>query len=78
MSSTDNPIYDIIFVGGTIPSNFTPPELVQLVLITGVGGATACVTAGRLAEADPSLKILVSFKEVWSNSILLISKSLRS
>ena len=75
MSSTDNPIYDIIFVGGTIPSNFTPSELV---LIMGVGGATACVTAGRLAEADPSLKILVSFKEVRSNSILLISKSLRS
>ena len=36
------------------------------------GGATACVTAGRLAEADPSLKILVSLKKVWSISILLI------
>ena len=36
------------------------------------GGATACVTAGRLAEADPSLKILVSSKKVWSISIFLI------
>ena len=27
------------------------------------GGATACVTAGRLAEADPSLKILVRFQK---------------
>lgn len=28
-----------------------------------LGGAAACVTAGRLAEADPSLKILVGFQE---------------
>ena len=41
-------------------------------LILGSGGATACVTAGRLAEADPNLKILVSLKRVWSISILLI------
>ena len=33
------------------------------------GGATACVTAGRLAEADPSLKILVSVKESWAPSV---------
>ena len=34
---------------------------IAVVLTTwiGSGGATACVTAGRLAEADPSLKILV-------------------
>ena len=38
----------------------------------GSGGATACVTAGRLAEADPSLKILVSLKKVWSIGIFLI------
>ena len=62
MSSTDRTIYDIIFVGGTIFSNFT---LSEVVLIMGSGGATACVTAGRLAEADPSLKILVSLKEIW-------------
>ena len=27
------------------------------------GGTAACVTAGRLAEADPSLKILVRFRQ---------------
>ena len=36
---------------------------ISIVLIMGSGGATACVTAGRLAEADPSLKILVSLKK---------------
>ena len=35
-------------------------------LTIGSGGAAACVTAGRLAEADPSLKILVSVKKVYS------------
>ena len=61
MSSTDHTIYDIIFVGGTtrIPSSFS-----SMCLIIGLGGSTACVTAGRLAEADPSLKILVSFMGV--------------
>ena len=29
-----------------------------------LGGATACVAAGRLAEGDPSLKILVSLDKV--------------
>ena len=27
----------------------------------GVGGTCACITASRLAKADPSLKILVSY-----------------
>ena len=36
---------------------------ISIVLTMGSGGATACVTAGRLAEADPSLKILVSLKK---------------
>lgn len=34
-----------------------------VVLTIGSGGAAACITAGRLAEADPSLKILVSVKQ---------------
>ena len=34
-------------------------------LTIGPGGAAAC-TAGRLAQADPSLKILVSIKKVCS------------
>ena len=34
------------------------------------GGAAACVTAGRLAEADPSLKILVRFREKFGPSDL--------
>ena len=38
------------------------------------GGTTACVAAGRLAEGDPSLKILVSLKKVRFISILLIPK----
>ena len=41
-------------------------------LTIGSGGAAACVTAGRLAEADPSLKILVSDKNVWSISIFFL------
>ena len=37
------------------------------------GGATACVTTCRLAEADPSLKILVRFKRKFGFfSIFLI------
>lgn len=32
-------------------------QTIHLILIAG--GATACITAGRLAEADPNLKILV-------------------
>ena len=45
---------------------------VVLTTWTGSGGATACVTAGRLAEADPSLKILVRFQKKvgWSISTL--------
>jgi hypothetical protein len=46
--------YDIIFAGGAYPKSTS---------VTGtqssLGGATACVTAGRLAAADPTLKILV-------------------
>ena len=34
-----------------------------VVLTIRSGGAAACITAGRLTEADPSLKILVSVKE---------------
>jgi alcohol oxidase len=45
------------------------------VLTFGLGGTTACVTAGRLAEADPSLKILV--RKVWPISISLIPNSLQ-
>ena len=48
---------------------------VAVLLITwiGSGGAAACVTAGRLAEADPSLKILVRFqKNVSFIGIVLI------
>ena len=41
-------------------------------LTIGSGGATACVTAGRLAEADPSLKILVSLNKFWSFGIFPI------
>ena len=33
----------------------------MLITFIGSGGTTACVTAGRLAEADSSLKILVRF-----------------
>ena len=36
------------------------------------GGATACVTAGRLAEADPSLKILVSLKKSLVHQLYLL------
>ncbi|KAF8150064.1 GMC oxidoreductase-domain-containing protein [Crassisporium funariophilum] len=35
------------------------PEATVYDIIFVGGGATACVTAGRLAEADPSLKILI-------------------
>ena len=49
---------------------------VAVLLITwiGSGGAAACVTAGRLAEADPSLKILVSFQKMFRSSVLFWSQ----
>ena len=71
MASTDhgNTVYDIIFAGGIMLSNSTLSEVGVMLLTTwiGSGGATACVTAGRLAKADPSLKILVRFQKnkVW-------------
>jgi hypothetical protein len=58
MSSTDHTTYDVIFVGGNDPSH--PFQNFNNISLADTGGATACVTAGRLAEADPSLKILVS------------------
>ena len=70
MSSEDHcgsTSYDIIFVGGTALSSIS-----ALVLRIGSGGTAACVTAGRLSEADPSLKILVSLKTVWCMNIFLI------
>jgi hypothetical protein len=79
MSSTDHTstIYDIIFVGG-IFKLYSICQVV-VVLIIGSGGAAACVTAGRLAEADPSLKILVSVDNVWSiHNFLIDPQSLRS
>ena len=66
MSSTNygSTIYDIIFVGGMIFSNlYSISVAVVLTTLIGLGGTTACVTAGRLAEADPSLKILVRFQK---------------
>ena len=41
----------------------------MLTTCIGSGGATACVTAGRLAEADSSLKILVRFKKKFVPSV---------
>ena len=58
----DSTVYDIIFVGGY----FIFYSIRVAVLLTtwiGSGGAAACVTAGRLAEADPFLKILVRFQK---------------
>ena len=43
----------------------------------GSGGTTACVAAGRLAEGDPSLKILVSLK-FGSSVFFLFQKPPRS
>ena len=77
MPSTDHSstmIYDIIFVGGTLLLSIRD----AVVLTLGSGGAAACVTAGRLAEADPCLKILVSAKKVYSISIFSESQFLRS
>ena len=61
MSSADpsSAIYDIIFVGGTASFLYE----FAIVLTIRSGGAAACITAGRLAQADPSLNILVSVKE---------------
>ena len=47
--------YDIIFAGGM--SRVAGPPEVILILVTA--GTAACVAAGRLAEADPTLRILV-------------------
>ena len=67
-------IYDIIFAGGTVS-----PIRIAIVLTVRSGGAAACVTAGRLAEADPSLKILVSTEECLVSRCLSHStKPLRS
>ena len=53
----DTSTYDIIFAGGVSQ----PLSCVIWYRLKDflAGGAAACVTAGRLAAADPSLKILV-------------------
>lgn len=57
--TTINEEYDIIIAGGT---TFFPLSLLFHALLTEntlVGGAAGCVVAGRLATADPDLRILV-------------------
>ena len=78
-SSVDSTVYDIIFAGGCFKFNAIGAAVVLTTWI-GSGGAAACVTAGRLAEADPSLKILVRFfKRKFGPSVFFYdSKSLRS
>ena len=45
----------------------------DIILELGHEGATPCLTTGRLAEADPSQKILVRFQKIVSStSIFLI------
>lgn len=46
--------YDVIFAGGVYSKSLS-----ITVLKHKPGGAAACVAAGRLAAADPTLKILV-------------------
>ena len=57
--SLPDPQYDIIFAGGS----FTIATNCQCVLVAysllHIGGAAGCLTAGRLAAADPTLKILI-------------------
>ncbi len=55
MTTTAQPEYDIIFAGGKLVIQSVLPPLNLL-----IGGATACIVAGRLAAADSTLKILVS------------------
>lgn len=49
--------FDIVFVGGT---HF--PTIIDSTIssVPFLGGATACVAAGRLIAADPHLRILVN------------------
>ena len=63
ISSTDHgsTVYDIIFAGGYFKLYSIRVEIVLTRMRPG--GAAACVTAGRLAEADPSLRILVRFQK---------------
>lgn len=55
--STLTPEFDIIFAGGMFLLLGTNLPLKLTLLLSG--GTTACVTASRLAAADPSLKILI-------------------
>ncbi|KAI9056218.1 hypothetical protein LZ554_001146 [Drepanopeziza brunnea f. sp. 'monogermtubi'] len=41
------------------PSNYLRPEIKEVDIIIAGGGTAACVLAGRLAEADPDLQILL-------------------
>lgn len=49
---------DVIIAGGTTHS-FLPSKFEPLKLTPPTGGTAGCVVAGRLAEADPDLSILV-------------------
>jgi len=53
--------YDLIFAGGESSLDIELCINRLFLSLQCLGGATACITAGRLAEADPNLKILVCF-----------------
>jgi len=60
-------VYDIIFAGGYF-KNVLYQSCNCTDNLNHVRRAAACVTAGRLAEADPSLRILVMFQmKFWSS-----------
>ena len=57
--STTSGEYDVIFAGGDLPAVAYYCFRPELTISLRTGGSTACLVAGRLADADPSLRILI-------------------
>lgn len=58
MSTTNNAEYDLIFAGGSCASLCSIRSLLTRCALCA-GGTTSCLVAGRLADADPTLRILI-------------------
>ncbi|KAG9316079.1 hypothetical protein JVU11DRAFT_3750 [Chiua virens] len=72
---SEHSAFDIIFAGGEFDSS---PTITHWSAGPTSGGTTACVVAGRLAAADPSLKILIIESGQHSNDVPIHVQPCRS